>query len=118
MMRLRTRGRRSGRARVAIIGYYPDGENLVGLAMNGWAEPDPAWWLNLQAQPDATIDLLDRTVAVRAHAAAGAERERLWAGIAGYPGWGEDLGALASSRSREPAVVVFEPRLPVGPRAA
>ena len=47
MMRLRTLGRRSGQSRVAIIGYYPDGQNLVGLAMNGWAEPDPAWWLNL-----------------------------------------------------------------------
>ena len=118
MMRLRTLGRRSGQARVAIIGYYPDGQNLVGLAMNGWAEPDPAWWLNLQARPDATIDLPGRTVPVRARAAAGAERERLWAGFARYPGWGDDLGALAARRSTEPAVVVFEPRIPATPRPA
>ena len=31
--------------------------NLVTMAMNGWADPEPAWWLNLQAQPDATVDL-------------------------------------------------------------
>ena len=34
-----------------VIGYYEDGPDLVTLAMNGWAEPEPAWWLNLQAHP-------------------------------------------------------------------
>ena len=52
MMRLMTVGRRSGEPRVAIVGYYEDGPNLVTLAMNGWADAEPAWWLNLQAQPD------------------------------------------------------------------
>jgi len=42
MMRLTTIGRRSGKTREAIIGYYPDGENLVTLAMNGWADAEPA----------------------------------------------------------------------------
>ena len=51
LLRLTTVGRRSGQPRVAIVGYYEDGPNLVTLAMNGWAEADPAWWLNLQAQP-------------------------------------------------------------------
>ncbi len=49
MMRLTTLGRRSGQPRVAIVGYYEDGPNLVTLAMNGWADAEPAWWLNLQA---------------------------------------------------------------------
>ena len=40
-LRLTTRGRRSGRPRVAIVGYYEDGPNLVTLAMNGWAAPAP-----------------------------------------------------------------------------
>ena len=39
MMRLTTIGRRSGRTRLAIVGYYEDGPNLVTLAMNGWAKP-------------------------------------------------------------------------------
>lgn len=43
MMRLTTIGRRSGRTRVAMVGYYPDGPNLVTLAMNGWAKTDPSW---------------------------------------------------------------------------
>lgn len=58
-MRLKSVGRRSGQPRVAIVGYYEDGPNLFTLAMNGWADADPAWWLNLQGQPDATVDLPD-----------------------------------------------------------
>jgi hypothetical protein len=42
-LRLQTLGRRSGQPRVAILGYYEDGPNLVTLAMNGWADPEPAW---------------------------------------------------------------------------
>ena len=45
MLRLRTVGRRSGRERVAMVGYYEDGPNLVTLAMNGWGKDEPAWWL-------------------------------------------------------------------------
>ncbi len=51
MLRLRTVGRKTGKERVAIVGYIVDGPNLVTPAMNGWADPEPAWWLNLQARP-------------------------------------------------------------------
>jgi deazaflavin-dependent oxidoreductase (nitroreductase family) len=78
-MRLTTVGRRSGKERRAIVGYYEDGPNLVTLAMNGWAEPEPAWWLNLQARPDATVELADGARAVRGRAAEGDERDRLLA---------------------------------------
>jgi deazaflavin-dependent oxidoreductase (nitroreductase family) len=109
-LRLTTRGRRSGQSRVVMVGYYEDGPNLVTLAMNGWADPEPAWWLNLQAHPDTTVDLADGAHAVRAHAAAGAERARLWGRFRDFPGWGNDIDALAARRSRETAVVVLEPR--------
>ena len=56
-MRLVTVGRRSGKEREAIVAYFEDGPNLVTMAMNGWAEGEPAWWLNLQAQPDVTVEL-------------------------------------------------------------
>ena len=49
-MLLTTVGRRSGKQREAILGYYEDGPNLVTMAMNGWGAPEPKWWLNLQAQ--------------------------------------------------------------------
>jgi F420H(2)-dependent quinone reductase len=109
-MRLKTLGRSSGKPRVAIIGYYEDGPNLVTLAMNGWADADPAWWLNLQAEPDTTVDLVDGPRAVRARAAAGEERARLWARFRDYPGWGDDIDTLAARRPAVTAVVVVEPR--------
>jgi hypothetical protein len=40
-MRLTTTGRRTGRARSVILGYFEDGPNLVTLAMNGWADGEP-----------------------------------------------------------------------------
>jgi deazaflavin-dependent oxidoreductase (nitroreductase family) len=118
MMRLTTVGRRSGQRRSSIIGFYPDGANLITLAMNGWADAEPAWWLNLQAHPDAVVDVPDGPRQVRARAAAGAERDRLWAKFSEYPGWGNDIDALAKRRSRETAVVVFEPRAARGDEVA
>ena len=44
-------GRKSGKERIAILGYHEDGPNIVTVAMNGWMEGDPAWWVNLQASP-------------------------------------------------------------------
>src|SRR6478672_4756535 len=61
MMRLTTVGRRSGRERAVILGYYEDGPNLVTLAMNGWGEGEPAWWLNLRAHPQARVQLVTGT---------------------------------------------------------
>ena len=113
MLHLNTVGRRSGQPRMTMIGYYPDGENLVTLAMNGWGDAEPAWWLNLQARPDTTVHLPDGPRDVRACAATGEERTRLWAQFRDYPGWGDDIDALAARRSIETAVVVFEPRNPV-----
>jgi F420H(2)-dependent quinone reductase len=110
MLRLATVGRRSGKRRVAIVGYYEDGPNLVTLAMNGWGTTDPAWWLNLQANPDAVVGLADGSRTVRARAATGAERDRLWAKVRDFPGWGDDVDGLAARRPAETTVVVFEPR--------
>lgn len=106
-LRLTTVGRRSGRARAVLVGYFEDGDNLVTMAMNGWGEAEPAWWLNLQAQPDTTVRTRDGVRSVRAHRAEGAERQRLWSR------WGaidKNLAEFAARRPRETAVVVFEPR--------
>jgi F420H(2)-dependent quinone reductase len=103
-LRLTTTGRRAGRQRSVILGYLEDGPDLVSLAMNGWGEGEPAWWLNLQTHPDATVDLVDGRRLVRGHAATGDERARLWAR------WREietKLDAYAALRSSETAVVVL-----------
>ena len=109
MLRLHTLGRRSGQKRIAMIGYFEDGSNLVTLAMNGWGQAEPAWWLNLQADPEATVETPTGRRAVRGRAATGAERERLWEAFRDYPGWGDDLGALTARRPGQTAIVVLEP---------
>jgi deazaflavin-dependent oxidoreductase (nitroreductase family) len=106
-LRLTTTGRRTGRRRSVILGYFEDGPNLVTLAMNGWGDGEPAWWLNLQAHPDAEVRLADGPRPVRARAAAGGERSRLWAR------WREidkNLDAYAALRAAQTAVVVLERR--------
>ena len=104
-LRLTTTGRRSNQERSVILGYLEDGPNLVTMAMNGWADGEPAWWLNLQAHPNARVDLADGPRSVKARAAAGAERSRLWAK------WREvepSVDAYAALRSSETAVVILE----------
>ena len=77
------------------------------MAMNGWGDAEPAWWLNVQAHPDVTVELVDGPRQVTARAAQGEERERLWAR---WRDIDKGLDALAARRSRETAVVVFAPR--------
>ena len=109
MMRLTTVGRRSGQERKAILGYFEDGANLVTMAMNGWGEPEPAWWLNLQAGPDTTVELHDGKRAVHGRAATLDERPRLWARWGEYDGE-ENLKSWSARRPGETAVVILEPR--------
>lgn len=106
MMRLTAIGRRSGQDRSVILGYLDDGPNLVTLAMNGWDPREPAWWLNLQANPDARVQLVGERRRVRARSAAGDERARLW------ERWREvdaNLDGYAARRPTGTAVVVLEP---------
>jgi F420H(2)-dependent quinone reductase len=106
-LRLTTTGRRTNQERSVILGYLEDGPNLITMAMNGWADGEPAWWLNLQAHPNATVQLADGPRLVKARAAAGAERSRLWAM------WREvepNLDGYAARRSSETALVILEPR--------
>jgi F420H(2)-dependent quinone reductase len=107
MLRLRTVGRRTGQERIAILGYLEDGPNLVTTAMNGWSDPEPAWWLNLLAHPDAIVDLADGPRLVRGRAANDDERPRLWASWSVY---NEKRDAYAARRSRPTQVVILEPR--------
>jgi deazaflavin-dependent oxidoreductase (nitroreductase family) len=105
-LRLTTRGRSSGVPRSVILGYFEDGPNLVSMAMNGWGAAEPAWWLNLQAHPEAVVELAGgQRREVLGRAAVGGERERLW------QRWREldkNLDDLAARRPRETTVVVLE----------
>lgn len=107
-MRLTTIGRKSGQKRSVIVGYLEDGPNLVTLAMNGWDEGHPSWWLNLEARPNAVVRLAGRHPRpVRARPAAGEERERLWQRWVEIEPWHD---TFAERRSTDTPVIVLEPR--------
>ena len=107
-MHLTTIGYRSGLPRQVIIGYLEEGPNLVAIAMNGWDEGSPSWWLNLEAHPDAFVRMTGEDPRpVRARLASGDERDRLWQRwVAVDP----RIDAFASQRSTETPVIVFESR--------
>ena len=108
LLQLRTVGHKSRQERSVILAYFEDGADVIVIPMNGWAEPEPAWWLNLQAQPQAEIDLPDETRKVRARVADPQERARLWK-MAVEGTWDDDTDAYAAARGRETQVVILEP---------
>lgn len=107
-MHLTATGRTSGQQRGVILGYIEDDSAPVALAMNGWDDGLPAWWLNLAAHPDAVIHLKGQPErAVRARRLEGEDRDRLWRRWSEVD---EGLDALAASRSFDTPVVTFEPQ--------
>ncbi|HEY7875889.1 MAG TPA: nitroreductase/quinone reductase family protein [Actinomycetota bacterium] len=106
-LRLTTTGRKSGQERSVIVGYLEDGPNLVLLAMNGWDEGHPAWWLNLEAHPNAVVRIADEEER-RVHALqiVGEERERLWRR---WTAVNPQLDGYAARRSTTTPVIVLRP---------
>jgi deazaflavin-dependent oxidoreductase (nitroreductase family) len=78
-MLLTTTGRRTGQPRTQPLLYAPDGDGYVVIGSNWGQQRQPAWALNLLADPRASVALGGRRIPVRAHLATGAERERLLA---------------------------------------
>jgi F420H(2)-dependent quinone reductase len=108
---LTTTGRRSGRPRTVPLVYVPDGEDLVVVASRGGMGSHPAWYLNLLADPGATVQVGLASRPVRARDATEAERERLWPTLtAVYP----HFDAYQLRTCRRIPVVILSPRTPVG----
>ena len=104
---LRTVGRRTGTQRCVMVGYFEDDQNIVTLAMNGWGEGEPEWWLNLQAHPQAEVEFVGGTRLVTGRTAQGEERERPWSR---WRAINKNLDAEAALRCTDTAVVILEPR--------
>jgi deazaflavin-dependent oxidoreductase (nitroreductase family) len=104
---LTTTGRRSGEPRTAPVAYLRDGEQLIVIGSNAGNARAPAWALNLEASPDAEVELGRERRAVRARIAAGDQREDLWRKMtAGYSGFDD----YAARTDRDIRLFVLEPR--------
>jgi deazaflavin-dependent oxidoreductase (nitroreductase family) len=91
MLLLTTTGRKTGQARTTPLGYLPDGDRMVVVASYGGDDRHPQWYLNLQANPEATVQAGARTQRVRAATATGEEKAELWPRVlalySGYAGY-------------------------------
>lgn len=103
---LTTTGRKSGEPRTAPVLYLRHGKNLIVIGSNAGNTRTPAWSLNLQANPDATVEVGRAKHAVRARVAEGQERAELWRAMnEAYAGFDD----YAVKTSRDIRVFVLEP---------
>jgi deazaflavin-dependent oxidoreductase (nitroreductase family) len=104
---LTTTGRKSGDPRTMPLIHRVDGDRWVVVASKGGWPHHPIWFRNLEADPDATIEVHDETIPVRAYVAEGEERERLWKLM--NEDW-PDYDSYQERADREIPVVVLERR--------
>jgi deazaflavin-dependent oxidoreductase (nitroreductase family) len=76
---LTTIGAKSGQPRVTPLGYLTDGDRLLIFASDLGAPRHPAWYHNLLAHPEVTVEVGSETFQAIARVVEGEERERLWA---------------------------------------
>ncbi len=75
---LNATGRKSGTVHTSALIFARDGDDYLIVASYGGAPRHPAWYLNLQAQPNAEIQVKGDRIAVTARTASAAEKPRLW----------------------------------------
>lgn len=85
---LTTTGRKTNRQRTVPLLYLADGGDVVLVASNGGATKHPTWWLNLESNSEAQIQVRSIKHRVRAEKASAEEKQRLWPRlVAMYPGY-------------------------------
>ncbi|MCU0258391.1 MAG: nitroreductase family deazaflavin-dependent oxidoreductase [Solirubrobacteraceae bacterium] len=104
---LTTTGRRSGEPRTTPLIHRVDDGRWVIVASKGGTPEHPAWFLNLEADPEATIQVQAEEIPVRMSVAEGEERSRLWRLMAEV--W-PDYDAYQERTEREIPIVLLERR--------
>ncbi|WP_306796361.1 nitroreductase family deazaflavin-dependent oxidoreductase [Nocardia sp. XZ_19_369] len=79
MVLITTTGAKSGRRITTPLVYLPDGDRVVLIASNGGNDKHPAWYHNLRADPDLTVEIGTEQYAAKAEVVSGAERDELYA---------------------------------------
>lgn len=104
---LTTTGRKSGQERTTpLIFREVDGTPVI-VASKGGAPEHPGWFVNIEADPDVTVQIRDEVRPVRARVAGPGERPRLWdAMVEVWP----DYEDYQERTDREIPLVLLEPR--------
>jgi F420H(2)-dependent quinone reductase len=102
------RGARTDARRTSPLMYHEDGETIAVVASKAGQPTNPAWFHNLMANPETTVQIGDKVRPVRARLATDLERERLWPEfLAFYPGY---AAFRDRARPRVIPIVLLEPR--------
>jgi F420H(2)-dependent quinone reductase len=99
-------GRKSGKHFTSPLIYGEDGDDLILVASYGGARRDPAWWPNLKAHPETTVNVLGDKRRVRARQASAEEKARLWPKMVAIYAPYEDYQRRTS---RDIPVAILEP---------
>jgi deazaflavin-dependent oxidoreductase (nitroreductase family) len=78
VMILTTRGRRSGKEREVLLRFFRDGAHMIVAAANSGRSTHPDWFYNLKANPVARVQVMGRTLQVRAEELSPGEAAALW----------------------------------------
>jgi deazaflavin-dependent oxidoreductase (nitroreductase family) len=108
MLLLNHVGARSGAKRTSPLLYIPDDDDVVIVASKGGFPRHPAWFHNLKANPDTTVQIGRERRAVHARVATPEERERLWPKV--VKAYGTYADYQKRSKGREIPLVVLERR--------
>jgi deazaflavin-dependent oxidoreductase (nitroreductase family) len=103
---LETVGRQTGVRRQTPLLYLEDGGRFIVIGSNAGDDRTPAWWLNLQARPEAAVRVGRRRARVKARAASAEEREQLWPRLVAAYRWYDDY---QHRTSRQIPIVLLEP---------
>ncbi len=106
-MLLTTTGRNSGKARTAPLIYLENGDDLVIVASKGGMSHHPAWFRNLEANPDVEIEIGSERRAMRARRVSDAEKTELWPRLTELY---RDYDDYQARTSRNIPVVTLSPR--------
>ncbi|MFD6161169.1 nitroreductase family deazaflavin-dependent oxidoreductase [Nocardia sp. NPDC060256] len=79
MVLITTTGAKSGRSITNPLVYLSDGDRVVLIASNGGNDKHPAWYHNLRANPDLTVEIGTERYAAKADIVSGTERDTLYA---------------------------------------
>ncbi|MCE7011427.1 nitroreductase family deazaflavin-dependent oxidoreductase [Kibdelosporangium philippinense] len=103
-----TTGRRTGTPRRNCLIYGTSGDDYVVVASKGGADENPAWFMNLEADPSVGVQVGPRRFTARARVASSAEREHLWPKMVGiFPLYGE----YQQKTDREIPIILLEPQV-------
>ncbi len=100
-----TKGRRSGEERINPLIFEADGDDYLIVASKGGADAPPAWFLNLEAEPEVEVQVKGDRFKARARTAGPAEKPRMWQKMA--EAW-PDYDNYQEKTEREIPIVVLE----------